>query len=265
MIFNPFQLPASIDLDMPAWQAVYSRSADTFVFRDRELHRRATEAWAAQRHPDGVSWWVATRQHSPSGVIVYRLSATGLALQAFSLGGPRDGATGARDVGGIAFSPDGRHLAMSSSHDPDRFGIAPTGEVWAFDFDCSTGRCTSPTLVDSAISWAAGICYSPQGSYLYGQSGETLLGYDSLCRWRAPALAAGAYGPKERLEDLRARNGLARGPDGRMYGGPSLAASFIDRPDRWAARDAGGTLLREGGATGTAYTERVPFCGIQHA
>jgi gliding motility-associated-like protein len=249
------------DLDMPAWVALYDKANDSLVFRDSVVHRRATESWTAMRHPDEHSWWIATRQHSPSGVLVYKLSVNGLETAIFSPGGPQNGGINGEDASGISFSPDGTKIIVgkyTSSLNPN---VLPNdGQIWLFDFDCAEGSCTNPELVFSGGSATGlGLSFTPGNKYIY--SPASLLGSfgDSLFRWDVGRYD-GSIGPKQAIPNGgRARLGVTRGPDGRIYTGPSNGyrppalpfesrIGYVDKPDRWLALDPIDSTIRNGGA-----------------
>ena len=254
---------AAFDLDMPAWVAVYDVRLDAFTTRDSVVHRRATEGWTAVRHPNGQDWWVLTRQHSPSAVLAYRLTAGGLSYAWPSVGGPVDGGTGLADVGGIAVSPDGRYLAKCKFSNNSQSGA--TGEIWLWDFDCATGRASNPRMLMGNAYFGHQVSFSPDGAYLYAEAGLTREADFRLARWRVPDAPGGAPGPREWVPGGMCRYGIARGPDGRLYTAPSNAAinygtgvGYVDRPDRWLAHERApdgdaGALVRPGGADFVRY------------
>jgi len=249
------------DLDMPAWIALYDKLQDSIIFRDSVVHRRATESWTALRHPDGESWWVATRQHSPSGILVYKLSINGLEPAVFSAGGPSEGGLNSGDAGGISFSPDGTKLLAGKPNSDGSYQSLPNnGELWLFDFNCLLGSCSSPRQVyDRGSGTGIGLSFSSGGKYLYGPSSLNGTFGDSLFRWDIGGYD-GTIGPKQAIPNGgRARLGVTRGPDGRIYTGPSNGyrppalpfesiIGYVDKPDRWLTLDPIDSTVRNGGA-----------------
>ena len=258
------EIVPALDLDLPAWLAVYDARLDDFVFRDRIVHRRATEGWAAMRHPNGTDWWVVARQHSPSAILTYRLGPGNLALASTSPGGPANGGIAAADAGGIAFSPDGSRVAFTKARSS---GAAGDGEVWLWAFDCRLGVATAPTLLSDDAAEGLQVSFSPSGAYLYAEAATGRDDIYRLARWRVPAgnLANAPLPAREWVPGGFCRFGIARGPDGRLYTGPANAsvshqtiAGYVDRPDRWLAHERApdgdaGALVRPGGADFVSY------------
>ena len=257
MAFSSAASSAAIDLDMPAWLSVYNINQDSFIVRDSILHGRATESWSAMRHPDGVSWWIATRTHSPSAIQLYKFGINGLELGPTSIGGPIEGGLRAADAGGIAFSADGTKLSAVKANSNS---TAPyDGEIWLWDFDCSSGQCSNPKLLYEEKPLAAQPCFSPGGRYLYVGAYINLTNRGGLARY--PLMATGDVGPIERIYFGYIGLGSNRGPDGRMYFGPSnqqdFQYSYLDRPDRWLNVDNTGAVVRAGGADYTDIPSNI--------
>jgi len=243
--------------DMPAWYARYDFENDTLLVQDSVLHGHATEAWAAMRHPDGQSWWVGTRVHSPSGILVYQLSPNGLQPAIFSPGGIENSGNGSSDAGMICFSPDATKVAYNVS-DSSGFVAPSFGEVYVADFDCATGRADNFVRIDSLCE-PSGLSFSNASQYLYGvnahnTSGLTTTEIDTVYRWQIPQPGE-AWPTPEIVPEACPYVGLGRGPDGRLYTGPTNDAGprtsqigYIDQPDQWLAKDQAGNLVRPGGA-----------------
>ncbi len=140
--------------NLPAFLSIYDARLDRFTLRDSILHGRATESWAAIRHPDGESWWVATRVHSPSAIRVYQLSAQELQADVHSLGGSEYGWRGTEEISGIAFSPSGLHIGWAVRASSRYDSIA--GEHWVADFDCLSGRVTNFAQLDDDLRVGGG-------------------------------------------------------------------------------------------------------------
>ena len=262
---NSPRLPA-YDRNLPAWMAIYDARLDSFVVRDRQLHTRGCEGWTAQRHPNGRDWWVLTRQHSPSALLTYRLTPTGVnSGPIVSPGGsPQDG-TGVSDASAITFSPDGRHVAVAVTDPRNALGSPSEAEVWLWDFDCRTGRCSNPVLLDDNGAVGIGVGFSPGGAYVYAPVELQRSDPYPLARWAVPpALGTTAAAPREWVPGGHCRYGVQRGPDGRVYTGPAnspevfddVTVGYVDRPERWLAHERlpdgrQGPLVR---ADGAAYT-----------
>jgi gliding motility-associated-like protein len=236
--------------NIPAFFSVYDARLDAFVLRDSVLHSRATEGWTAIRHPDGQSWWVATRVHSPSGIRVYKLTSQGIQADVLSIGGAEFGWRDAEDATGIAFSPSGLHLGWavraSSRHD------TIPGEHWIMDFDCQIGQASHAIKVDGNLFPAGGssVAFSPQGQYFYGiKDDSTGFRFEhDIHRYRVDLSGGHQHGSAEHIFNSERNRGVALGPDGRIYGGPNSALKYIEHPDRWQALTDASTTSYDGGA-----------------
>ncbi|MFK8055433.1 MAG: gliding motility-associated C-terminal domain-containing protein [Saprospiraceae bacterium] len=223
--------------NLPAYFSIYDAQLDSFTLRDSVLHGRATEGWAAIRHPDGESWWVASRVHSPSAIRTYRLNSQSLEPSVNSLGGATFGWREGEEQSGIAFSPSGQHIgwAVRASSNTDTV----RGDHWIMDFDCSTGQGSNPVQLDSNLLWAGGgaVCFSPQGAYLYGlKDGPTGFIFDrDIHRYKIDFSGNLQHGEAEEIFNSSRNAGIALGPDNRIYGGPGASLKYIDYPDRWQA------------------------------
>ncbi len=222
------------DRNMPAWYARYDMLRDTLLVVDSVLHGRASEGWCAQRHPDGQGWWLANRMHSPSGIMIYQLSPSGLQPGIFSPGGVESFGSGASDISGIAFSPDGTNIAYTVV---DSSGFLPPsyGEVYVTNFDCASGRASNFVRLDSMCE-PEGMSFSPDGSYLYvtnahNTSGRVSSEIDSLYRWKVPQ-SGEAWGQPEIYTRGFAKLGISRSPDGRIITG-NIQNGIVTYPDRW--------------------------------
>ncbi len=146
---------SSWENNLPALLSIYNAQLDRFILRDSVLHGRATESWTAMRHPDGQSWWIATRVHSPSATRVYRLTSTGLLPAVHSLGGSEFGWRIGEEAAGISFSPSGLHIGWAVRASSFNFDSI-AGEHWVANFDCANGRVTNLTQVDDDLRVGGG-------------------------------------------------------------------------------------------------------------
>ena len=257
------------DLDMPAWLAVYDVSADQFVVRDSVLHGRATESWFTVRHPDEQSWWLVTRQHSPSSIMTYKLDASGVHLVQNSLGGPTEGGLEAADVGGIAISSTGNYLASIKENSKNRGPF--DGETWLWDFDCQTGICSNATMVVDNNAHGGQPSFSADGHYLYfGQYPNRSDTIFPLARVAILGSAAN-LGPLEQVPGGDLYYGMQRGPDQRLYTGPAnqrdALNGYVDYPGRWLSHAANangskGALIRPGGTEYIGIPTVSRFAGL---
>lgn len=240
--------------NLPALLSIYDARLDSFILRDSILHTRATESWTAIRHPDGMSWWLATRVHSPSGIRVYKLRSEGLEPDVLSLGGSEFGWREVEEAAGIAFSPSGLHLGWALRTSSRYDTIA--GEHWIMDFDCATGLASNPVQVDDNLLYPGGasVCFSPQGAYMYGVKDDTTTGFryeNDVHRYRVDLSGGNNHGIAEHIFNTERNNGVALGPDNRIYGGPNAALKYIDHPDRWQALENPTSIAFPGGAIST--------------
>ncbi|MFK8055432.1 MAG: gliding motility-associated C-terminal domain-containing protein [Saprospiraceae bacterium] len=223
--------------NLPAYLSIYDAQLDSFTLRDSVLHGRATESWTAMRHPDGQSWWLASRVHSPSAILTYKLTSQGLEPSINSMGGSTFGWREGAEISGIAFSPSGQRIgwAVRASSNTDSI----KGEHWIMDFDCSSGQGSNPVQLDSNLLWAGGgaVCFSPQGTYLYGLKDDTTgpIFNRSIHRYRIDLTLNNQHGSAEVIFNSSRNGGVALGPDNRIYGGPGASLKYIDYPDRWQA------------------------------
>ncbi len=239
--------------NLPALLSIYDARLDRFTLRDSILHDRATESWAAVRHTDGESWWLASRVHSPSATRVYKLTVEGLQPDVYSLGGSVYGWRGPEEAAGIAFSPSGLHIGWAVRASSRFDSIA--GEHWVADFDCANGHVTNYVQLDDNLLWGGGgsVCFSPQGTYLYGiKDDSTGFIFDNdIHRYSIDLNGGGNHGTAEHIFNTAQNLGVALGPDGRVYGGPNSRLRYIDYPDRWQALTDPTTLTYPGGAIAT--------------
>ena len=249
--------------NLHAYLSIYDAQLDSFTLRDSVLHRRATESWAAMRHPDGESWWLATRVHSPSAILTYKLSSQGLDPAIRSLGGPVFGWREVEDVGGITFSSSGKHIGWSVRASTRTDTIR--GEHWVMDFDCSTGQGSFPIQIDNDLFPGGGcaVSFSAQGSYLYGVKDDSIgnIRENDIHRYRIDLTGNHQHGAPEVIYNSNRNFGVTLGPDNRIYGGPGGNFKYIDYPDRWQSFTDPNTNAYSGGATSIRYP-RFPIISL---
>ena len=190
--------------------------------------------------PDGRNVYVIVDGETPDGLVTTRLdsfarSATGglrrLGGRAGCLhalhGKPCPGGRGLRAIEGVALSPDGRSLYLTSgfSSKAGAISIFRRGPAGALTQASGKQACLSANggecRVDPALAFAGGVTVSPDGTGVYVLSlyGIAVLDRDESGALTAPAGAAACISDFKssctKARGLEATTGLAVSPDGK--------------------------------------------------
>ncbi len=230
--YNACGCVASVLVDMTA-----DRGRGDVITRPRFLHGPTTEKLAAVSHANGKDYWILTHDWGTNAFRAFQLTATGINLadsvvsrvgRAHNTDPARNPAPAANAVGQMAFSADGRRVAVA---------VYATSFAEVFDFDRATGRVSRPGFLPLPVpgaggaSGAYGVAFSPNGERLY------------ISRYFSDSFTSDLTqydlrGPRERVAASAVRlpgigTGLLPGPDGRLYGiGPTDdALSVVAQPN----------------------------------
>ncbi|KAB2893154.1 MAG: hypothetical protein D8M52_04970 [Chlorobi bacterium] len=194
------------------------------------------EKLAVTHHCDGRSFWLVVHARSEPAFYAYQLSGKGLQPAVKSVVGavntPRADSVlgGAYGQGLMAFSQDGSKLAMATP-------FSYSTEV--FDFDISTGIVSNARVLDP-VSRNYGVCFSPNGRYVYGVQWATRTENGSVVRQydvtnTVNPVVVGSLKPA--VSDFY-NGGIQAGPDGKLWLAMETSVVSIASPDS-AAPDCG--------------------------
>ena len=189
----------------------------------------------ACRHANGVDWWLLKQAHDTN--MVYRLLVTKDSIYNYGTQGFAEPHFTKWDLfGQIMFNQEGTKYATTS------IGI---NQLFTADFDRCTGQLTSPKTINIAnhqnqpldttqnIS-SAGLCFSPNGNFIYIVKAFNLFQYE----WNEPDSSLAWYHIAN-LDTTWAQfqkwTCAYLGPDNKVYignlNGLGKAMSVIDNPD----------------------------------
>lgn len=171
---------------------------------------RVTEKLTLVPHANGLDSWVLVHRWQSDQFLAYLVTAAGIAAAPVTsaLGSVHTGGGGAlrnaNAVGYLKASPDGRQLAL---------GVRDK-DFELFDFDNATGRLSHFVRLPS-IYRSYGVCFSPDGSRLYGTDLDGFRVYQF--NLRAGSAAAIAASRVEVGSTSGYAGALQLGPDGKIY------------------------------------------------
>jgi WD40 repeat protein len=120
----------------------------------------ATEKLTAVRHANNRDWWVVGHRWNSNAYMAYLVSEDGVATEpVMSRVGTIHGGNNRKAIGYLVPSPDGTRLAAALWDDKSNFEV--------LRFNRSTGEITDPVLL-KGFEEAYGVCFSPDGTKLYG-------------------------------------------------------------------------------------------------
>ncbi|MFD2245983.1 hypothetical protein [Pontibacter ruber] len=120
----------------------------------------ATEKLTAVRHSNNRDWWVIGHRWNSNAYMAYLVNAEGVATEpVISRVGTIHGGNNRKAIGYLVPSPDGTRLAAALWDDKSNFEV--------LRFNRSTGAVTDPVLLTGFVE-AYGVCFSPDGTKLYG-------------------------------------------------------------------------------------------------
>ncbi len=204
------------------------------LLRDVKLSK--TQMMAC-RHGDGQSWWLL-KQASDTNMI-YKFLFTADSVYGPYIQGFSEPHFTKWDVCGQAmFSADGTKYATTTLR---------AGKVFIADFDRCSGMLSNPKVVDIPLqlsqnpadsaerdSSAVGLCFSPNGRFLYVSGFFTVQQYDLQDSNPATAWTL-LGGPDTTWQVFQRYDNIYPGPDGRLYignlGGLQGQMSVITNPD----------------------------------
>jgi WD40 repeat protein len=172
----------------------------------------ATEKLTAIRHSNNRDWWVIAHRWNSNAYIAYLVTEEGVNMEPVMTNvGTVHGGAHRKAIGYLVPSPDGTLLAAALWDSDSNFEV--------LRFDRSTGEVSDPILL-KGYEEAYGVCFSPDGTKLYGTANgrgggkAQIIQFDLLAGDEAAiaksAVVVGTSG-SPRI------GALQLGPDGRMY------------------------------------------------
>ncbi|PVY41916.1 TolB-like translocation protein [Pontibacter virosus] len=120
----------------------------------------ATEKLTAIRHSNNRDWWVIAHRWNSNAYMAYLVTAEGVNVEpVMSNVGTVHGGAHRKAIGYLVPSPDGTRLAAALWDSDSNFEV--------LRFDRSTGEVSDPVLL-KGYEEAYGVCFSPDGTKLYG-------------------------------------------------------------------------------------------------
>ncbi|TMI63068.1 MAG: PKD domain-containing protein [Bacteroidetes bacterium] len=203
---------------------------DVTANRNVLLYTPCTEKLAAVRHPNGIDYWVITKEWNNNRYRVYKIDCGGInTTPIISDVGVIHGGTTQPYFGGIGtikVSPDGRKIAAAITGGP---GCG----VQILDFNTATGQLSNPVFLTGYFEPALrpyGVEFSPNSSLLYVSSGNNkdVFQYD-LSSNNETTINASKY--TTITNDFH--NAMQLGPDNKIYVTDFFSdhLSVINNPD----------------------------------
>jgi hypothetical protein len=208
------------------------------LLHDTELIKVGMQAC---KHANGRDWWLVKQGgYGKNELIKYLVTKDSIygpytqtfpepALEYFDLNGQ------------IAFSPDGKKFASA---------ISKNRQFFLADFDRCSGEFSNPKvkyvpldsttipnplpqyIIDSGMN---GVCFSPNGNYLYISRRYNIYQYEYGLSDSSLAWVRVQHGPDTTYNKFQYYGHLYRGPDGRIYigneGGTAKQFSVLDYPN----------------------------------
>jgi hypothetical protein len=208
------------------------------LLKDAELMKVGMQAC---RHANGRDWWLVKQGgYYKNELIKYLVTKDSIygpytqtfpepALEYFDLNGQ------------IAFSPDGKKFASA---------ISKNRQFFLADFDRCSGEFSNPQvkyvpldsttipnplpqyIIDSGMN---GVCFSPNGNYLYITRRYNIYQYEYGQSDSSLAWVRVQHGPDTTYNKFQYYGHMYRGPDGRIYigneGGTAKQFSVLDYPN----------------------------------
>jgi PKD repeat protein len=186
--------------------------------KNATLYASSCEKQVAVRHCNGKDVWVVSHEYNTNNFKAYLLTSLGVSTNPVvsSIGETPVGAYPA--IGHLKISPDGKRLAMAtaSSSIPTSLGL---GGFHLFDFDAATGVVSNSLTLNTA-NLAYGVEFSPDGSMLYGVTGQiNLSNVATLYQWNLCVSSPSAIASSQYSLSLGtiAAGSLQRAIDDKIY------------------------------------------------
>ena len=189
----------------------------------------------ACRHANGIDWWLLKQAHDTN--LIYKFLVTSDSIYTYQPQGFSEPHFTKLDIHGQSmFNPEGTKYATVC------LGI---NQLFFADFDRCTAQLSNPTIINLAnhqiqpldtTSEAAprGICFSPNGSFIYIVKGYNIFQYE----WGEPDSALAWYHVANldtTWDQFQKWGSSYLGPDNKIYignlGGVGKAMTTIDNPD----------------------------------
>lgn len=182
------------------------------ISRNNFLIAPATEKLTAIRHSNGRDWWVIAHRWNSNGYMSFLVDADGVSTRpVMSMVGTVHGGPNRKAIGYLSPSPDGTKLAAALWDAESNFEI--------LDFDRSTGKVSDPILL-KGFEEAYGVCFSPDGSKLYGTANGAGGGKAQVIQFDLKAGNAAAIAKSAVVvgtSESPRIGALQLGPDGKVY------------------------------------------------
>ncbi|WP_018477086.1 WD40 repeat domain-containing protein [Pontibacter roseus] len=172
----------------------------------------ATEKLTAVRHSNNQDWWVIAHRWNSNAYMAYLVTAEGVNMEPVMTNvGTVHGGAHRKAIGYLVPSPDGTRLAAALWDSDSNFEV--------LRFNRSTGEVSDPILL-KGYEEAYGVCFSPDGTKLYGTANGKGGGKAQIIQFN---LQAGDEAAISKSAQIIGTSGSPRigalqlGPDGRMY------------------------------------------------
>lgn len=172
----------------------------------------ATEKLTAIRHSNNRDWWVIAHRWNSNAYMAYLVTPDGVNVEPVMTNvGTVHGGAHRKAIGYLVPSPDGARLAAALWDSDSNFEV--------LRFDRSTGEVSDPVLL-KGYEEAYGVCFSPDGTKLYGTANGKGGGKAQVIQFD---LQAGDQAAIAKSAVVVGTSGSPRigalqlGPDGRIY------------------------------------------------
>jgi hypothetical protein len=208
------------------------------LLKNVELHKIRMQAC---RHHNGRDWWLLKQGRYGTNEMYRFLVRPDTILGPFVQTFPNPKYSTWDLFGQMAFSPDGKKLAMVHCYQSELFiadfdrcsGELSNTKIVRIPYDSTT--IPNPPPQETIDSIVAGVCFSPNNQFIYVSKWYNIYQYE----WNQPDSSLAWYrvqhGPDTTYLHFQNFNSLHNGPDGRIYIGNTAGQfkqmSVIDHPD----------------------------------
>jgi hypothetical protein len=172
----------------------------------------ATEKLTAIRHSNNRDWWVIAHRWNSNAYIAYLVTDEGVSMEPVMTNvGTVHGGAHRKAIGYLVPSPDGTLLAAALWDSDSNFEV--------LRFDRSTGEVSDPILL-RGYEEAYGVCFSPDGTKLYGTANGRGGGKAQIIQFDLQAGDEAAIANSAVVVGTSGSpriGALQLGPDGKMY------------------------------------------------